>query len=87
MRQGPKVAIPLRPPSSRHWNIESDLTFTIAVDTHRQWREAKRTGQDQERESVGAEESPREMPAPKGAALATASSSQAVSPTGTTHWE
>ena len=34
MRQGPKVVIPLRPPSSRHSNIESDLTFTIAVDTH-----------------------------------------------------
>ena len=53
MRQGPKVAIPLRPPSSRHWNIESDLTFTIAVDTHRRRCEAKRTGQDQEQESVG----------------------------------
>ena len=87
MQQGPKVAIPLRPPSSRHWNIESDLTFTIAVDTH-QWRhEAKRTGQDQEQESAGAEESPREMPAPEGAALATASSSQAAPPTETTHWE
>ena len=34
MQQGPKVVIPLRPPSSRHWNIESDLIFTIAVDTH-----------------------------------------------------
>ena len=87
MRQGPKVAIPLRPPSSRHWNIESDLTFTIVVDSHRQRREAKRTGQDQEQESVGAEESPREMPAPKGAALATAGSSQAVSPMETTCWE
>ena len=35
MRQGPKVAIPLRPLSSRHWNIESDLTFTLAVDNRR----------------------------------------------------
>ena len=34
MRQGSKVAILLRPPSSRHWNIESDLIFTIAMDTH-----------------------------------------------------
>ena len=41
MRQGPKVAIPLRPPSSRHWNIDSDLIFAIAVDTQRQWHEAK----------------------------------------------
>ena len=41
MRQGPKVAIPLRPPSSRHWNIDSDLIFAIAVDTHRRRHEAK----------------------------------------------
>ena len=67
MRQGPKVVIPLRPPSSRHWNIESDLIFTIAVDTHQRRHEAKRTGEDQERESAGAEESPRETPAPEGA--------------------
>ena len=87
MQQGPKVAIPLRPPSSRHWNIEFDLIFTIAVDTHRQWREAKRTGQDQEWESTGAEESPRETPAPEGASLATAGSTQAASPTETTRQE
>ena len=87
MRQGPKVAIPLRPPSSRHWNIDSDLTFSLAVDTHRRQHEAKKTGQDQERESVGAEESPRETPAPKGASLAIAGSSQAASPTETAHQE
>ena len=87
MQQGPKVVIPLRPPSNRHWNIESDLIFTIAVDTHRRQREAKRTGHDQEWESVGAEESPRETPAPEGASLATTSSSQAVSPMETTRQE
>ena len=87
MQQGPKVAIPLRPPSSRHWNIESDLIFTIVVDTHRWRHEAKRTGQDQEWESAGAEESPRETPAPEGVSLATVSSSQAASPTETTHQE
>ena len=87
MWQGPKVAIPLRPPSSRHWNIESDLIFTIAVNTHRRGREAKRAGHDKEQESAGAEESPREMPASEGASLATASSSQAVSPTETTRQE
>ena len=87
MRQGPKVAIPLRPPSSRHWNIDSDLTFTIAVDTHHQQHEAKKTGQDQEQESAGAEESPRETPAPEGASLATAGSSQAASPTETARQE
>ena len=87
MQQGPKVAIPLRPPSSRHWNIDSDFILAIAVDTHRQWHEAKKTGQDQERESVGAEESPKETPAPKGASLAIADSSQAVSPTETARQE
>ena len=87
MRQGPKVVIPLRPPSSRHWNIDSDLTFTIAVDTHHRQHEAKKTGQDQERKSAGAEESPRETPAPEGASLATAGSSQAASPMETAHQE
>ena len=87
MRQGPKVAIPLRPPSSRHWNIDSDLIFTIAVDTRRQRCEAKRAGQDKEQESAGAGESPREMPAPEGASLATAGSSQAASLMETTHQE
>ena len=87
MQQGPKVAIPLKPPSSRHCNIDPDIIFTIAVDTHRQWHEAKRTGQDQERKSAGAEESPRETPALKGASLATAGSSQTASPTETSHQE
>ena len=77
---GPFMVIPLRPPSSRHWNIDSDVTFTITVDTHHQWHEAKKTGQDQEWGSAGAEESPRETPAPKGASLVTAGSSQAASP-------
>ena len=81
MQQGPKVAIPLRPPSSRHWNIDSDLIFGIVVDTHCQRYEAKKTGQDPQQEFVGAEESPRQAPAPEGVSLAIAGSSQAVSPT------
>ena len=87
MRQGSKVAIPLRPPSSRHWNIDSDLTFTIAVDTHHWWYEAKKTGQDPQQGFVGAEESPRQAPAPKGVSLAIAGSSQAASPAETAHQE
>ena len=83
MWQGPKVAIPLRPPSSRHWNIDSDLTFTIVVDTHRQRYEAKKTGQDPQQEFAEAEESSRQTPAPKGVSPAIAGSSQAVSPTKT----
>ena len=52
--QGPKVAIPLKSPSSRHWNIDSDLTFGLAVDTHRWWHEAKETGRDSQQELAGA---------------------------------
>ena len=84
MRQGPKMAIPLRPPSSGHRNIESNLILTIMMDTNRQRLEAKRAAQDPGWESVGAEVSPREMPVPKGAPLAIAGSSEAASPTETT---
>ena len=56
--QGPRVAIPLKFPSSRHWNIESDLIFSLEVDTHRRQHEAKVTGQDPQQMLAGAEESP-----------------------------
>ena len=84
MRQGSKIAIPLRPPFKEHWNIDSELILTIMMDTYRRQLEAKRAGQDPEWESVGAEESPREMPVPEGAPLAIASSSKAASPMETT---
>ena len=84
MWQEPKIAIPLRPPSKEHWNIDSDLIFSLMMDTHRRRLEAKRAGQDPEQESAGAESSPGEMPVPKGASLAIASSSKAASPTETT---
>ena len=80
MRQRPKVVIPLRPPSSRHWNIDSDLSFTIAVDTHHQRYEAKNTGQDPQQEFTQAEKSPRQTPPPEGVSLAMAGSSQATLP-------
>ena len=66
LRQGPKVAIPLKSPSSRHWNIDSDLTFGLAVDIHCRRHEAKETGRDSQQELAGAEESPRHVPAPGG---------------------
>ena len=84
MRQGPKMVIPLRPPSNGHWNIESDLILTRMVDTNQRRLEAKRAGQDQEWESAGAEESPRGTPVPEGAPLAIASSSMAASLSETT---
>ena len=87
MRQGPKIAISLRPPFSLHWNIESDLILTITMDTNRRWLEAKRAAPDPEWESVWAEESPRGAPVPKGTPLTIASSSKAASPMETTHQE
>ena len=61
--QGPKMSINLRPPSSEHWNIDSDLILPLTIDTYQWQREAKWVEQDPERESVGAEVSPKEAPA------------------------
>ena len=80
LQQGSKVAIPLKSPSSRHWNMDSDLTFSLAVDTHRQRHEAKETGRDLQQELAGAEESPRHAPTPGGVSLTTGGSCQAASP-------
>ena len=84
MRQGPKMSINLRPPSSEHWNIESDLMLTLTMETYKQQREAKSAEQDPERESVGAKASPKEAPVLAKAPQAVASDSRAVSPTETT---
>ena len=83
--QGPKMAINLRPPSSDHWNIVSDLILPLTVDKYKQWHEAKRAEQDPESESAGAEGSPKEAPAPGRAPQAVAGGSKAASPTETTH--
>ena len=85
MRQGPKIAIPLRPPFKEHWNIDSNLILSLMMDTYQRQLEAKRAGQDPERGSAGAESSPGETPVPEGAPLAIAGSSQAASPMETTH--
>ena len=52
LMQGPKMAINLRPPSSDHWNIVSDLILPLTVDKYRQQREAKHAEQDPEGESA-----------------------------------
>ena len=58
LMQGPKMVINLRPPSSDHWNIVSDLVLPLTVDKYKQRREAKLVEQNPEGESVGAEVSP-----------------------------
>ena len=82
--QGPKMSINLWPPSSEHWNINSDLILPLTIDTYQQQREAKRMEQDPERESVGAEASPKEAPAPEKAPQVVAGGCKAASPTETT---
>ena len=85
LMQGSKMAINLRPPSSNHWNIILDLVLPLTVDKYRQWREAKCVEQDPEGESVGAEGSPKEAPAPGKAPWVVAGGSKAAFSTETTH--
>ena len=79
------MAINLGPPSSNHWNIDSDIILLLAIDTYKRWHKAKRAEQDPERESAGAEGSPKEAPAPGKAPQVVAGGSKAVSPTEATH--
>ena len=83
--QGPKMSINLRPPSSEHWNINSDLILTLTMDTYQRRCEVKRAEQDPERESAEAEASPKDAPAPEKAPQVEAGGSKAASPTETTH--
>ena len=85
LMQGPKMAINLRPPSSNHWNIILDLILPLTVDTYRQQREAKCVEQDQEGESVGAEVSLEQSPAPRKAPQVVVGGSKAAFPTETTY--
>ena len=85
LMQGPKMAINLRPPSSNHWNIILDLVLPLTVDKYRQWCGAKCVEQDPEGESVGAEGSPKEAPAPEKASQIVVGGSKAAFPTETTH--
>ena len=63
LTQVQKMAVNLRPPSSDHWNIVSDLVLPLMIDTFQQRREAKRVALHQEG-SEGAEASPTEVSAP-----------------------
>ena len=83
--QGSKMAINLRPPSSDHWNIDSDLVLPLAIDMYKRQREAKQVEQDSEVESAGAVGSMKEAPAPRKAPQVVAGGSKAASPTEATH--
>ena len=73
------MVINLGPPSSDHWNIVSDLVLSLTVDKYKQRCEAKWAEQDPEGESVGAEGSPKEAPAPGKAPQVVACGSKAAS--------
>ena len=83
--QGPKMAINLGPPSSYRWNIDTDLILPLTIDKYKQRHEAKLAEQDPEGESVGADGSPNEAPAPRKAPQVAAGGSKAASLTETTH--
>ena len=82
--QGSKMSISLWPPSSEHWNIDSDLILPLTIDTYQWRREAKWVEQDPEQESAGAEASPKEVPDPEKAPQVEAGGSKVASPTETT---
>ena len=84
MWQGSKMSINLRPPSSEHWNIESDLMLTLTMETYKQQCEAKRAEKDPEQESAGAKASPKETPVLEKAPQAVAGGSKAASQMETT---
>ena len=77
LRQGQKRALSLKPPSTDHWNIASDLILPLTLDESRRRRKAKQMAQGLEGRSEGAKvpptEAPRESPQPEtggsGAAL------------------
>ena len=85
LMQGPKMVINLRPPSGDHWNITMDLVLPLAVDTFRQWRDAKWGAQGLGGESEGAKVSLTEAPAPGESPQVVVGSSGAALPTDTTH--
>ena len=85
LMQGPKMVINLRPPSSDHWNITTDLILPLAVDMFRQWCDAKQAAQGLGGESEGAKASPMEAPAPRESPQVVVDSSRAAFPPETTH--
>ena len=64
LRQGQKRALSLKPPSTDHWNIASDLILPLALDESRRRRKARQAAQGLEGRSKGAKVSPTKAPTP-----------------------
>ena len=65
LRQGQKRGLSLKPPSTDHWNIASDLVLPLTLDEPRRRREAKRAAQGLKGRSEGVKVSPTEAPTPR----------------------
>ena len=85
LRQGQKRALSLKPPSTNHWNIASDLVLPLALDECRQQREARQVVQGLEGRSEGAKVSPTGPPTPVESPQPVVGSSGAALPIKTAH--
>ena len=85
LRQGQKRALSLKPPSTDHWNIASDLILPLALDECRQRHEARQAVQGLEGRSKRAKVFPTEAPTPVESPQPVAGSSGAALPIKTTH--
>ena len=85
LRQGQKRVLGLKPPSSDHWNIASDLVLPLELDECKQWREAQQVVQGLEGRSEKAKVSPTEAPAPAASPQLMVGSSGAALPIKTAH--
>ena len=64
LRQDQKRVLSLKPPSPDHWNIASDLVFSLILNESRQRCEAKWAAQGLEGRSKGVKVSPTKAPTP-----------------------
>ena len=84
LRQGQKRALNLKPPSTDHWTIASDLILPLTLDESRQQCEAKQAAQGLEGRSEGAKVSPTKATTPGKSPQHEAGGSGAAPPQKTT---
>ena len=85
LRQGQKRALSLKPPSTNHWNIASDLVLPLALDECRQQCKARQAVQGLEGRPKKVKVSPTEAPAPVASPQLMVGSSGAALPIKTAH--
>ena len=85
LRQGQKKALSLKPPSTDHWNIASDLVLPLALDECRQSCKARQVVRGLEGGSKRVKVFPTEAPTPAESPQPLMGSSGAALPIKTTH--